>query len=115
MDQICLAIPVLPGKSDAARDFFDELETRRKGDYDASERRIGITKEVWYLATLPSGDHLVAYMESQNFGNALAIFSQSQDEFDLWFKRRLADATGIDFNNPPEMELPKLLSAYETT
>lgn len=113
MDQICLVIPILPGKGDAARDFWREVETERKTEYDRSERRIGITKEVWYLAPLPSGDHFVAYMESPDFSNALRLFSRSEDDFDLWFKRRLADATGIDLNNPPEMRLPELLSSYQ--
>jgi hypothetical protein len=40
------------------------------------------------------------------------MFSRSQDEFDMWFKRRLADCTGVDLNNPPEMTLPELLSSY---
>jgi hypothetical protein len=62
MDQVCAAFPVLPGKADAARSFMRELETQRKAQYDRSERRIGITKEVWYLAQLPSGDHLVGYI-----------------------------------------------------
>ena len=39
-------------------------------------------------------------------------FSGSQDDFDLWFKRRLADSTGVDLNDPPEMTLPELLSSY---
>src|SRR6266540_2941901 len=112
MDQICLVIPVLQGKSDDARAFMRELEESRKAEYDRSEQRIGITKEVWYLAHLNGSDALVAYMESQNFGEALTRFSQSQDEFDLWFKRRLADSTGVDLNNPPEMTLPELLSSY---
>jgi hypothetical protein len=113
MDQICLVISFLQGKSDDARDFMRELEESRKADYGLSEQRIGITKEVWYLAHLNGSDALVAYMESQNFGEALTRFSQSQDEFDLWFKRRLADSTGVDLNNPPEMTLPELLSSYE--
>jgi len=29
---------------------------KRKPDYDRSERRIGVTKEVWYLAHTPAGD-----------------------------------------------------------
>jgi hypothetical protein len=78
-----------------------ELEGERKADYDRSERRIGITKEVWYLARTPGGDQFVAYMESGDFGRALALSSQSQDEFDLWFKRRLAGSTGLDLNTPP--------------
>ena len=112
MEQICLVIPVLEGKGDDARDFMAELEASRKSDYDQSEQRIGITKEVWFLAQGPSGDLLVAYMETEDFANALNLFSSSQDDFDLWFKRRLADSTGVNLNTPPEMSLPELLSNY---
>jgi hypothetical protein len=112
MDQICLVLPILPGKTAAARDFMRELESAHNAEYDQSERRIGIGKEVWYLATLPSGDHFVAYMESPDFGQALTMFAQSHDAFDLWFKQRLAEATGVDLNDPPPMQLPEFLSSY---
>jgi hypothetical protein len=49
---------------------------------------------------------------TDNFANALGLFSSSQDDFDLWFKRRLAESTGVDLNTPPEMSLPELLSSY---
>ncbi len=58
MEQICLVIPIVDGKSDDARDFMRELEQSRKGEYDQSERRIGITKEAWFLAQGTSGDLL---------------------------------------------------------
>jgi uncharacterized protein DUF6176 len=112
MDQVCLALPIHPGKSDDARAFMHELETSRKTEYDASERRIGITKEVWFLAPLPSGDHLVAYLESEDFMKALEMFVSSKDDFDVWFKRRLADSTGLDLNQPPPGPLPELMSSY---
>jgi hypothetical protein len=112
MNQICLVIPITPGKSDDARDFMRELEHERKAEYGQSERRIGIAKEVWYLARTPGGDQFVAYMETTDFGKALSLFSASRDEFDMWFKRRLADSTGLDLNNPPSMQLPELLSSY---
>ena len=113
MDQICLALPILPGKTADARAFQRELDVDRKADYDRSERRIGITKEVWYLASLPSGDHFIAYMESPDFNRALDLFVTSRDDFDEWFKRRLADVTGVDMNNlPPDMQLPELVSRY---
>jgi hypothetical protein len=106
-------LPILPGKSDAAREFQRELDTVRKAEYDASERRIGISKELWYLASLPSGDHLVAYMESEDFNSALGAFVTSRDDFDMWFKQRLAEATGLDLNAPPaNMSMPELLSFY---
>ena len=112
MEQICLVLPVQQGRSDDARDFMRELEATRKADYARSEERIGITKEVWFLAATPGGDALVGYMETGDFANALALFSQSQDDFDMWFKRRMADCTGVDLNNPPAMTLPELLSSY---
>lgn len=113
MDHICVAFPIMAGKTDDARAFMEELEGQRKPDYARSEEKIGITKECWFLASLPSGDVFIAYMESENFGRSLQLFSESQDAFDLWFKERLANATGVDLNNPPpDMQLPELLSHY---
>ncbi len=112
MDQICLVLPILPGKSEGARAFQRELDGPRMLEYDSSERRIGITKEVWFIATTPAGDELVAYIESQDFGKAFGMFVESRDPFDMWFKERLADATGVDLNDPPELTLPELVSAY---
>ncbi len=37
MDQICLVLPILPGKTEDARAFQRELETERKADYARSE------------------------------------------------------------------------------
>jgi hypothetical protein len=112
MDQICLVVPILPGRTADAKDFMRELEAGRNADYQRSEQRIGIVKEAWYLARTGAGDQLVAYMESPDFPKALAAFSQSHDEFDQWFKQRLADATGLDLNTPPDGPLPELLSSY---
>jgi len=53
-------------------------------------------------------------MESGDFTSALGQFAASQDEFDLWFKRRLDDVTGVDLNTPPpDLQLPELVSSYE--
>lgn len=114
MDHVCVVFPILPGKTEDARAFQRELDTARKADYDRSERRIGITKEYWFVATMPAGDQLVAYMESADFDGALQAFVASRDEFDEWFKRRLAEVSGIDMNNlPPDLALPELVSSYE--
>jgi Family of unknown function (DUF6176) len=113
MDHVCLVAPVLEGKAEAARAFMHDLDGARRDDYDRSEQRIGITKEVWFLAPTPGSELLVGYMESGDFNTALTQFVSSRDEFDLWFKERFADVTGLDLNDPPEMQLPELLSAYE--
>jgi hypothetical protein len=112
MDQTCLVVPIIPGKTEDARNFMRELEGQRKPGYDQSVRRLGITKEVWHLAHTPGGDQFVAYIESADFGRALSLLSGSQEEFEVWFKRRLADSTGLDLNMPPSGPLPELLSSY---
>jgi hypothetical protein len=114
MDHVCVVFPLLPGKTEDAHAFQRELDTERQTEYDRSERRIGISKEYWFIAFVPSGDQLVVYMESADFNRALGMFSQSQEPFDLWFKSRLAAVSGVDLGNlPPDMRLPELVSSYE--
>jgi hypothetical protein len=114
MDYACVVFPVLAGKTADARAFMRELDTQRMADYDRSERRIGISKELWFLASLPSGDHLVGYMEARDFGRAVNEFAASQDGFDRWFKERMLAVSGVDFSNlPADFRPPELLSRYE--
>ena len=114
MDHICMALPLVAGKTADARTFLKQLDTTRRAEFDRSEQRLGISRELWYLASLPSGDHLIAYMEARDFGSALQSFVASRDEFDLWFKAQMLAVTGVDLNNPPEGLAPaELLSHYE--
>jgi hypothetical protein len=95
MDQVCFALPVLSGKTEATHAFFGALEGERKSAFTTSEQRINITKESWHLQHTPQGDLLLAYIESPDFANALKSFSGSRDKFDQWFKQRLAEVTGV--------------------
>jgi len=52
-------------------------------------------------------------MESPDLERGLTMFTESREEFDLWFKQRLADVTGIDLNEPGEDGLFEVLSSYE--
>jgi hypothetical protein len=113
MDHICLTIPVLAGQGQAARSFMGELEGSQRSAYAESEQRIGIEKELWFISDLGEQELLVAYMESGDFGRAFEQFVASREPFDLWFKEQLASATGLDLNDPPELQLPELVSHYE--
>ena len=112
MDQMCFIIPVVSGMVDEARDFIHEMGNARWADYDRSQRRIGITHEVWYMASLPSGNSLVVFMESTDLARAFSLLAESDDEFDRWFRQRLIDVAGLDISNPPEMDFPELISSY---
>jgi hypothetical protein len=111
VDHICLVVPVIPGKEDDVRAFYEEVEARKE-EYDESEQRLGITKEVAWLAPVEGGSATVIYIESDDFEQAFSKFVQSHEGFDLWFKQRVLDVSGLDLNNPPEMALPEVLSVY---
>jgi hypothetical protein len=113
MDHTCLVVPVKPGKEEALRDFYREIDGARNEEYDRSEQRLGISKEIAFAARTDSGTVAVIYIESEDFERAFGLFVQSRDDFDLWFKQQVLDISALDLNNPPEMELPELLSVYE--
>ena len=112
MDQICFVMPIQEGMTEDARAFMRELQERRD-EYEASLKAGSITKELWFLARIPSGDALVSFLESPDLDAGMAAFIESREEFDMWFKGRLADSTGIDLNEPGEDDdVPELLSSY---
>lgn len=113
MDYVGLALPILPGKTAAARAFQQELEGARKEAYAASERAIGVTKELWFLQETPNGDLLMVYLESPDFGAAAEQFAASREPFDVWFKEQLASVTGVDLNEPLPGPLSELVSYYQ--
>ena len=115
MDEICLVTPVLAGRADTAREFLRRLDGDRRADYQRSEQQLGITKEVWFLASGPRELSLVAYIEAADFPHSLRAFAASRDAFDVWFKHQLLEVSGVDLNQPSHMALPELPSSYQHT
>ncbi len=113
MERTCFALPVLAGQQEAARAFLQELEGQRKGDYAASEQRLGIQKEVWALQATSQGAMLVVYIESLALGAAFQRFAASRVTFDVWFKDVVRVTTGADLNIPPTGPMSEVLSVYE--
>jgi hypothetical protein len=101
------AFPVLPGKEGEPRKFAEETLARRN-EFDASQQRLGITKELWILQQSPEGSMVILHFESDDVGRAFAAFAESDDSFDVWFKDRAKEITGVDLNEPPP-ELPELI------
>ena len=112
MEKALFALPILPGKTAAARSFLKELEGGRKEQFAASERRLGAVEEVWAIQPTGQGDLFVVYVAAQNVGNAFTQFAASKDEFDRWFKQQLGEITGADLNVPPTAPMSEILSDY---
>ena len=109
MDQTLFVLPILPGKTEAARAFLQELGGARKQELAACGQRVGIPKEMWALQRLPQGDVLISYMAGDDLAHAFTQFAASQDDFDRWMKRQLQEVTGADLNTPPSGPLSECL------
>jgi hypothetical protein len=112
MDHVGLLLPVLPGKTEDARAFMRELEGPRRAAYHRAEREIGVAKELWFLQPDAAGDRLILYMEGEDLGATFGRFVASTDPLFVWFKARLLDVTGQDWNRPPDGPASELLSHY---
>jgi hypothetical protein len=105
MDQTLFALPILPGKSEAARAFLAELEGERKGQYATSEGRLGLTKEVWAIQPGPQGEMYLCYFVAADVGQVGAALAASQETFDVWFNTQMAETAGPNrgSRNPSEI------------
>jgi hypothetical protein len=112
MERMCLTIPVRPGRRDELVEFMREVEGPRHDELGTTERRIGITREVFFLSAGADHDLLVMYLEGESVGDSLGAFIGSREPFDVWFKERFAACTGVDLNDPPPLEPAELLAAY---
>lgn len=102
MASLAMALPVKPGQADRLRAFCEEVVGSRKSEFEATEQRIGLTREEWYLQRTPMGDLAIVRVEGLDPRAALARFAQSEEPFDVWFKQEVAEITSVDPNQPPE-------------
>lgn len=96
---LAVALPLLPGKTDAYLHFVEEAKGPRQSDMEAFHRRVGLVVENWYLQHTPQGDMVVVYVEG-DVPRAFQVFAESRHSFDDWLKKVWLETEGVDFNKP---------------
>jgi hypothetical protein len=79
--------------------FIGQLHDRRqetRGFYDRHH-----AEEAWFLQSTANGDIVIAVLATDSPGRAARAYSQSIEPFDLWFKQRVIEVSGIDPNRAP--------------
>jgi hypothetical protein len=113
VDRACLAFPILPGRRERAVAFLGEIADARQTDFAQASRRLGLTRADWFLVDAAGGEQVVVYLQGGDIAASIDALVRSRDPFDRWLKTQLADATGIDLNDPPEgMRPPELLASF---
>lgn len=117
MATIMMALPIKPGQEQAARSFAQECIGPRFAEYDASERRIGIPVENWYLLHAGGSAYFIIQVEGPDLLASLGAFIGSQEPFDRWFKEQLDAFTGVDLNAgpPPAEMMAETLAEYSVS
>ena len=100
------AMPLVPGQAATVRRMHQEALGARRGEYEESRRRLGITEERAWIQSTPMGDMVLVYLEAEDPQRALQGMAESQEPFDVWFRQYIQDAHRVDITreqaSPPE-------------
>ncbi len=96
MPGIVLTFPIVAGKVEAWRRFCQELSGSRRQTYEASRRRLGITRERLVLVETAFGSAAVTTLEAPDVDRALGQIIASTLPFDRWYREQVRELHGIN-------------------
>ena len=96
MSGITLTFPIIAGKVESWRRFCQEMSGTRRQAYEASRRRLGITRERLALVATAFGSAAVTTLEAHNMGQALNQIIASDLPFDRWYREQVQDLHGVN-------------------
>ena len=112
MQSICMAVPILFGKTESIRAMFKTIKDEKWKDYERVQKNAGVEKEQDFLQITPMGDMLILYIEGKDVQKTFMTFAASKDPFDLWFIEEMKKNTGVDFSQPPSDPMPEMLISF---
>ncbi|MDH4159591.1 MAG: hypothetical protein OEV62_04985 [Actinomycetota bacterium] len=97
-----MSAPILPGKADQWKAWVAELAGARKAAFEASNARHSLTAHHAWLQTNPDGSQLaIVVHEGPGADSSMQNLVMSDDPFDTWFAREVAEIHGFDLAAPP--------------
>ena len=112
MQQLCIAFPIQPGKTQALKEFVKTITESRWKEYEDFQERSRVQKVTWCLQSSPQGDLVVIYNEGDDFTRLFSEFAVSTHPFDVWFRQKALEISGVDFSKFEPSRLPELLLKY---
>jgi hypothetical protein len=106
---VAFTIPLLPEMTQVDRQVMTSCwRGERRAEYEASRKRLGITREGVWIQPTPDADVVVVVLEAADLQAALAGVSSSPEPFDVWFRDHCRTVHGVDLEAgfpPPELVL----------
>jgi hypothetical protein len=89
------AVPILPGKTDAAREFVKTVLGPKSEEWADLQSRQQVTAEYYFLQSSPDGDMMIVYGEG-NWRAPDEVLHPDSNEFDSWFLDQIQEINGFD-------------------
>lgn len=103
-----MAVPIASGKTDAWRQFMEQLAGSRKAEYTAPRDRLGV-RERAFFQQIPHGDLVVVVLEGDDSVKAFTRFGEGNDTFTEWMVAEVKKVHDFDLRQPPPGPLPELV------
>ena len=88
------AVPILPGKTDAAREWVRTVLGPRSEEWTEIQNRQGVVQETYVLQESPDGDMIIVFGEGEWIAPA-QILDLSRP-FDKFLREQVMEISGID-------------------
>jgi hypothetical protein len=112
---LACVFPILPGKQEAWRRFYQELEGSRRCEYVLSRQRLGITKEYIWFTQIPQGEMAIVYLEVEHPELVLSQLASSDLPFDRWLWRQLRELHGLDASHLPSKPCNEVIFMWQVS
>jgi hypothetical protein len=94
-----MAFPIKAGAKEQIKRAFATATGSRRREFETSQRRIGVSRELNWIQTTPGGDFVVRYIEGENVTNAPGARAGSGAAFDDWFRAQIKAASALDLSD----------------
>ncbi len=102
-------LKVLPGKTGEFIDFMCDVRAGRAEEHSASRQRLGLEVERAWIEPTATGDVIIMYFEGQDPAKSMKMLAKSKENYDVWYRDRLRDITGVDLGKHDGVELGELV------
>ncbi len=112
MAVVAMALPILPDKLEAWRQYNSQVNGPRRSEFEDMLKRHGFTKWLVWRQQIPQGNLLITYQETTSEEGGMMNIATSNHPFDVWFKEQVKEFTGIDLSQPLPGPPPELVLQY---
>ena len=101
-------IPIAAGKATAWKEWAAELTGPRKRELDDMNKRHKLTRHSAWLSETSQGQMAVVLHEGPGADKFIEKLATSNNEFDVWFRKKVEEFHGMDLKQRPPGPDPQL-------